>query len=274
MERAACKFSVIQYMPDTVRQEVVNIGVIIHCPDRGIIQTRFLHYLQKVSKIMDMRQINEFRHFRYQFNRHLKELRNELVDTRITGETITFDYLDVLSQYNFNKFIIKKPQPLLTDDPLKKLNDLFNLFVYDEDHLEKREQPFSNTIWTKFKNAGIEKYVRKEVHIPEFPIAVDFGFQNGCANLIQTIKFGDNFKENFKEGLVWRDALQAKERSQAYKDSPFYAIVKPPSNPQKSGFSLALEQFSDMDNVEVIKYGTRQFDGLIDYIKDHGHVLH
>lgn len=272
MARIACKFAIIQFMPDEIKQEVINIGVILHCPEMGMVKTRFLKNLQKLQKIVTMNQINEFRVFRNNLNKHLRSVDAQMIDTKLEL-TITFEYLDELSKLNFNKFQIKNPTPLITEDPFTKLNDLFNFYVFDEDHVERRDQPLVNTVWTKFIQAGIDNYIRKEVEIPNFPFPIDYGFQNGAANLIQTIKFTDSSKDNFKEGLLWRDALELKEKVAQFKDSPFYAVVKPPKNPQKYGYSLALEQFKDHSNVQIVEYGTNQFSGLIEHIKEHGHVL-
>ena len=273
MARLACKFAIVQYMPDDVKQELINIGIILHCPDQGIIYTRFLSQLNKVSKILTINQINEFRHFRNKMNKHVKSLKNKMIDPHLEL-SITFDYLDSLVNLNFNKFYVKRPTPLLTANPSEKLDELFNLYVYEEDYLEKREQPLVNVVWKKFKQAGIDNYIRKDVEIPNFPFPIDYGFQNGAPNLIQTIKFTDSSKDNFKEGLLWRDALILKEQEAAYKDSPFYAVVKPPADPQKHGYSLAVEQFINYNNVELVEFGSRQFDGLLHHIKEHGHALH
>jgi hypothetical protein len=274
MGRTPCKFALIQYMPDEIKQEVINIGLLIHCPEKGILKARFLKNLQKINKLVSINQINEFRHFRNKLNKHFKSLNGHMIDSVLGNASITFDYLDYISEMDFAKFTIVNPTPILTEDPLNKLNDLFNLYVFAEDYLEQREQPLVNSVWKKFQSAGVANFIQKDVEIPNFPIAVDYGFQNGCANLIQTIKFTDSSKDNFKEGILWRDALQIKENVEMYKDSPFYAVVKPPKNPQKYGYSLALEQFKDFDNVNVIQYGTRKFDGLLDYIKENGHEVH
>lgn len=272
MARIACKFAIIQYMPDELKQEIINIGVIIHSPEMGMIKARFLKNLQKLQKFITGNQLNEFRHFRNTLNRHFKHLDTQMIDSKL-DLPITFDYLDELSNQNFNKFIVKNPTPLLTEDPFEKLNDLFNLYVFDEDHIERRDQPLVNTVWRKFIQAGVDSYIKKEVEIPNFPFPIDYGFQNGAANLIQTIRFTESSKDNFKEGLLWKDALDLKEKVEQYKESPFYAVVKPPRHPEKFGYSLALEQFKDNSNVHIVEYGTRNFDGLLEHIKEHGHVL-
>ncbi|MBH0166243.1 DUF3037 domain-containing protein [Fictibacillus sp. 7GRE50] len=274
MARIACKFAVIQYMPDVIKQELINVGVVMHCPEQGILKARFLKQLQKITKIFTSVNINEYRNFKNIFNRHLKISSKELIDSKLNVPTSLIEYLDSFSEIELPKFIIKKPQPMLTENPLQKLDDLFNLYVFEEDRIDKREQPFVNTVWEKFKGAGLEKFIKKEIELPDFPITIDYGYQNGQLNLIQPIKFTDQFKDNFKEGLMWKDAIEIKNRSESYKDSPFYAVVKPPANPQKVGFSLALDQFRDYEGVEIVKYGTRQFNEFLDHIKEHGHELH
>ncbi|MGE7121781.1 DUF3037 domain-containing protein [Peribacillus sp. NPDC046944] len=273
MAGTACKFVVIQYMPDEIKQEIFNIGVILHCPEKGILKARFLKNYQKLNKLITVNQINEFRHFRNNLNRHFKSLDGHMLDSKL-DIPITFEFLDSLVYKNFNKFQIKNPTPLLAEDPYEKLDDLFNFYVFEEDYLEKRDQPLVSSVWHKFKQAGVDSFIRKDVDIPNFPFPIDYGFQNGSANLIQTIKFTDNSKDNFKEGLLWRDALLIKEKVEQYKESPFYAVVKPPTNPQKFGYSLALEQFQEYQNVEVIEFGTNKFSGLVEHIKEHGHILH
>jgi Protein of unknown function (DUF3037) len=273
MARIACKFAVIQYMPDVIKQESINIGVILHCPENGIIKARFLKQLQKITKMFNSVNINEYRNFKNVFNRHLKSTTKELIDAKLNTPVMVMDYLDKFAEANLSKFTIRKPQPLLTEDPISKLDELFNLYVYDEDNLEKREQPFVNVVWEKFKGAGLETYIKKEIELPDFPITIDYGYQNGQLNLIQPIKFSDNLKDNFKEGLMWKDAIEIKNHSEQFKSSPFIAVVKPPSNPQKVGFNLAIDQFRDLDDVEIVRYGSRQFEGLLDHIKEHGHQI-
>lgn len=273
MARIACKFAVIQFMPDEIKQEIINIGVILHCPEKGVLKTRFLKNLQKLHRIVSINQINEFRNFRNNLNKHLRALESQMLDTKL-DIAIAFDYLDSLAERDFSKFVVKFPTPLITEDPYEKLDDLFNLYVFEEDNIEKRDQPLVNTVWRKFKQAGIESYIRKDVEIPNFPFPIDYGFQNGAANFIQTIKFTDSSKDNFKEGLLWRDALLLKDQVQQYKESPFFTVIKPPKDPQKYGYSLAIEQFKDHNNVQIIEYGTHRFEGLLDHIKEHGHVLH
>jgi hypothetical protein len=260
-------------MPDEIRQEKINIGVVLHCPDKRIILTRFLNNLQKLNKFLTKNQVIEYRAFKNKLNRHFKNNRDSILDLLpdIAISPIDFDYLDKLSEVNFNKFYLFNITPLITEDPYVEINNLFNIYVHNEDQIQ-REKPLVNEVWRRFKEAGIEKYIRKDIEIPNFPVNIDYGFQNGQLNLMQTIKFTDNLKDNFKEGLMWKDAIEIKQHTEL-KKSPFYAIVKPPSDPQKYGYELAINQFKSFQYVKIIEYGTRHFNGLINHIKEYGHIL-
>lgn len=74
MARLACKFGVIKFIPSSIKQEIINIGVIMHSPKEAKVTFKLLDYDARIKNFLNEFQYAEFRAFRRVLGKHLRGL--------------------------------------------------------------------------------------------------------------------------------------------------------------------------------------------------------
>ena len=115
-------FSLVQYCPDFARQEAVNVGVVLLCPEQDFIQVRMATANHRVRDLFgdeadDYRNLNSMK-------RSLEER------IRVEAENLkTLDALQTFVQTRANRIILTNPKPVRVGNPSDDLTALFDELV-------------------------------------------------------------------------------------------------------------------------------------------------
>lgn len=124
---AECKYSLIRYVADPLKDERTNIGVIVHAPGE-----RFLGFdldLRRVRSKVTRSDKEALKHYELQ----LTAIENEDMDwdaASFEGFRVADpEFLDKLSDYLGSKVVIDSPRGCISPSPDRAVADLFQKFV-------------------------------------------------------------------------------------------------------------------------------------------------
>jgi hypothetical protein len=196
MERKAYWYSVVQYSPNYIQGEKINVGLMLHDPDKGKIIYKILdENNQKVKALLSDEVLNKT----YKVHKDTVEFYiDNLPDQAsfLDPDAYSFDFLNKLTNELPAEFILSEPTLTLTDKP----SDLFHAllakyigenFLKDVSYSQVRtvksrvREFFEEQHWIGTKIKQNAKLKPKELQNMQFQI--DFVFKNGIWNLIQTV---------------------------------------------------------------------------------------
>lgn len=273
MARLACKFGVIKFIPNSIKQEIINIGIIVHSPKEGRIAFKFLDYDTRIKHFITEFQYAEFRAFRRLLGKHLRGLNSRMFDTLIDVPLSDENYLEKLQSSLKEPFIIAKPEFIFTDNIEEQIEGLYDNLILTEEEIKTKQKPLIKQVEERLVSEGIEKYIERDIPVKNLPfnLNIEFGYRyNQVMDLIQPLSIQGSPRENYKEGMFWRDAIEKLQDDKELNTGHFIAIIKPPRNAQKLGLSELIKQFETIERVSVVNYDTRDFDRLIYTLKNHG----
>jgi|GEM_PF-6322210 len=273
MARLASKFGVIKFIPSSIKQEVINIGVILHSPKESKVTFKFLDYDTRIKNFLNDVQYAEFRAFRRLMGKHLKALNAKPYDSLVGTSLNDENYLEKLQSCLKIPFIIAKPEYIFTDSIFEQIEGLYSNLVISPEEIRTKQKPLIKQVEERLVLEGIDRYIERDIQVKNLPfnLNIDFGHRvDGTIDLIQPLSVQESPRENYKEGVFWKDAIEKLHSDQELNSGFFIAIVKPTKNAEKVGFSELVKQFENIERATVVNYGSRDFDRLIYTLKSHG----
>jgi hypothetical protein len=273
MARFTCKFGIIKYIPSSVKQEIINIGVIIHSPKEGKIAFKLLDYDSRIKNFITEFQYAEFSAFRRLMGKHLRGLNSKLFDNLTDVPLTDENYLEIFQSALKGPFIITKPEFIFTENIVEQVEGLYSNLVLSPDEIRTKQKPLIKQVEERLVSEGIDRYIERDIQVKNLPfnLNIDFGYRyDQVIDLLQPLSIQESPRENYKEGVFWKDAIQKLHSDRELNTGHFIAIIKPPKDPQRMGFSELIKQFQTIDKTSIVNYGSRDFDRLIFTLKNHG----
>lgn len=182
MEAQKGYYSLIQYCPDPSRLEVVNVGVLLFCPSLEFLGAKIARGNTKIRKAFgnqDWSLVNAQKH---------------AIKERIEIARQQFQGLEDLQEYaarRANNIVISVPRPMKVFDAAEDLENLFERLVGE------RERHIGPRVTTRLKqivfDSGVKDFLEESISVKvptiEEELVVPYGYQNGCFNLIEPVRF-------------------------------------------------------------------------------------
>ena len=196
-------FAVIRYIPSIFREEFINVGVILVCPD-----TRYQAIKALPSFDKDRSKLAAFEDTDGRFVQHaITKLKNaaddkrfdELVGNEAAPEgMLSSSGIRTLARTYHNNLRISEPRTALTTDPAALLNELYGAYVSQEEPTKKDAKVTRSKMRSEVKKvfrryelfARYPDRVREKVR-PPVPLAtqVDFAYRNGVMHYYHAVPF-------------------------------------------------------------------------------------
>jgi hypothetical protein len=220
LEREKNWYSIIQYTPDRIKGEVINIGLIIHNPESGELKYQVLDpENSKIKGISDSEVILES----YKINKEVLEC--SINDISQRNDTDLFipnkqenNFLVKLDNDLPCEFHLTDPQFSLTsssDRIFKELLDTYvgNCFFKKEQRIKRASTKiFVRNTFKEYELIG--KKIKPNVKIYPFkalkkvPFIIDFVYKNGKINLLQTVPSDEEKLTNwFSQALTITESI-------------------------------------------------------------------
>lgn len=196
MDRKQNWYSIIQFMPNNLRGEIINVGVLLHQPEDGSLKYKLLD--ERNPKIKSLLS-NDVSVSIYKVNKDVIEhyLKNVSdFDTMFEAGIYNDSFLNSLSEYLPDGFTLSEPSFALSNNPdnlFKQLmiNYIGKEFIYvDEKPAEVSTKRHLRDFFSKQNLLGTK--VKPNVNLNPIKdlkgmlYQIDFVYKNGVINLIHT----------------------------------------------------------------------------------------
>lgn len=185
MERQHCNFFLLRYVPDAVKNEFVNVGLVF-LPPTGPAELRFTHDWSRVKCLdaeadVDLLQALE------------ADLRDQLHGLNGDRDLILRRIQDSFS----NAVQPSEFKACLAESPAKEADELARLYLERQSRRGQREQStrqfLRQSMQREFERAGVWPLMRKEIPAAQYtrpgdPLKIDCGYSpNGTVKLFHAL---------------------------------------------------------------------------------------
>ncbi|PYV19781.1 MAG: hypothetical protein DMG21_00605 [Acidobacteria bacterium] len=187
-----CSLFLVQYVPDPVKGETLNIGILLHNPDEEYLGCLFTRDFRRVKQFHAQADLDLLRELQEDFEKQIDEHGDELSN-----------YLTYIQKTFSNLIQIGSPRTCLLRDPQSELADVFARYVGMLKPTEAREESrleIKQRLTSAFKRANVWDRLEKRVPAarwtqPGDPLRLDYGYRplfiegkpNGHARFIHAL---------------------------------------------------------------------------------------
>jgi hypothetical protein len=181
-ERKQCEFQLIRYVPDPIKNEFVNIGVVLRAGEQSVL--RFTRDWARV-RCLDPDADTEM----------LEALEIE-VGHRLAGETGNRPIMELLEASLSNGVQITESKGYLAETFPAGLEELMRLYVEaprkERSQRRSAREALLSTMRTRFEQAGVWRLMRKQIPAANYtepgdPLRIDCGYRNGKVKFFQAV---------------------------------------------------------------------------------------
>ena len=180
-----CSYFLVRYVPDSVRNESINIGLLLHSPEERYLGCIFTTDLRRVKRFHGQADLRLLRSLQEHFETEIDEHESDLDD-----------YLQLLQNSLSNLIQLTPPRSCFLDDPQAQIEDLFFRYVGSPSApspLEETRLRIKQRLNAAFLNAGVWERLEKRIPAsrwtrPGDPFTFDFGYKpDGVVKLIHAL---------------------------------------------------------------------------------------
>ena len=260
-----CQFFLLRYVPDVVKGEFVNLGVVLlEEGDNGFTDVRFLRDWRRVRGLDPEADIELLESYESELRRLLQSRAPQIINYR--GPMSRRDWLLAQIRDSFSGALEITPMSaVLTESPQAELGKLAQMYLESERHA-LRAQSGRRIIYTAmrdaFEHAGVwqSPAMRKDIAVAQYtrqgdPLKIDCGYRpNGGLHLFHAVSLATDV--NSAKVLAFsysemRDALHAAENA----TSDLTAITEDELDPHDEAVAFALATLQNC-NIAVARLST------------------
>lgn len=261
-------FAVCKYTPDLVRQETINVGLVIHCPNPGNEYSKFIRITNKrriasFDDEYDAEYIDMiFDSLEYEFNYF--DLDEEDFYDRFS-DINSSDFVIDRTRYYVNEIHFETPKLLKTDNAsiLKDIQDLKDTYLYYEKPKHKR-----------ISAEDVRRLIRKQYNTYKFKNYEEADVFDFSGNSIFDYKYSNTYVKAF--------TFDYKESKNLYNYMKIflYDVYKEKEKFQTSKIKIVVNNFDDSGieynnviNNEISYFVEQGIDIELQTIADYAHDL-
>lgn len=186
-ERIQCEFFLVRYVPDTVKNEFVNIGVVLR--EAGRPETAIVQFTRNWNRVrcIDPEADTEM----------LEALENEVRERLASGSAETASMMKALEESFSNLLQITEPKACLAESIPAEIDQLSRLYIEARKLREVRRTSGRQAIVTsmrrQFEAVGVWNVMRKRIQAsmytqPGDPLRIDCGYRpNGVVRMFHAV---------------------------------------------------------------------------------------
>lgn len=171
-----CSFFLVRYVPDMVRDEGLNIGLLLHSPEEDYLDCLFTDDFRRIKRFHQQADLEFLRELQPYFEEQIKEHESDLEG-----------FLKEMQESLSNLIQVTPPRPCRLQDPQGEMQDLFSRYVGKRLAgplpLDTRMR-IKQRLHGALKNAGVLDHRLFEKHIPAEqwttkgdPLKFDYGYR-------------------------------------------------------------------------------------------------
>lgn len=184
-----CQFVVLKFVPNLVRDEAVNIGVLLYDPDEGELSLRLTDNFRRVKRLHPWADVELLAGLQTDFEQRVEERIDDLTA-----------YIEKLEQTLSNSLQLTPPRACLTEDTEAEMDRLYQSYVQEPRvrgpvalAIENTRKWIHQRVYHAFKRAGLIERIEKRVPVGEFTyqgdnFRIDFGYRrNGTHGFLHAL---------------------------------------------------------------------------------------
>lgn len=262
MKRMQATYMVIRYLPDVPREEFVNVGVVLICPDAGFQDIRILDHFREGSRAKALGGDGLFvRHALTKLHNIIAQRRvDDLLGKEASPDgQLTREGMALLQEVFCNNIRFSPLRTAVTSDPAATLAQLFRDYVGDQ---QPRPEPrtVTRTLIRKRVHEVFEQFRLFSLGLKEdwrLPLltepTVDLAYKNDAWHFFQAISFAGHERAVKTAVNAYRQtARDAWESDTEVRDAQFVALIYRPS--QTTSQIRNLEEALKHDNIQLRDY--------------------
>ena len=169
-----CSFLLVQYVPDLVRGEFLNIGLFLHCPEEEYLGCLFTDDWRRVKRFHPQADLEFLREIQSDFEQQIDE----------QGENLN-RYVGYIQKAFSNLLQVAPPRACLLADPQSEIRDLFDRYVGSraaEGAKEETRLHIKQRLTSAFVHAGLWDKIEKRVRASAWshsgdPFTFDYAYR-------------------------------------------------------------------------------------------------
>ena len=259
-----CEFFLLRYVPDVVKGEFVNLGVVLlEAGENGFTDVRFLRDWRRVRGLDPEADVELLESYEAEIRRLLQSRAPEIINYR--GPMGRREWLLQQMQESFSGTLeITLMTAVLTESPQVEIGKLAQMYLESARHAE-RAQPGRRVIYNAmrvaFEQTGVwqSPYMRKEIAVAQYtrrgdPLKIDCGYKpNGVLHLFHAVSLETDI--NSAKVLAYsyseiRHGLHNVEQVM----SDLTAITEDELDPHDEGVAFALATLQQ-SNIAIARVG-------------------
>lgn len=221
MNREPYTFQVIKYSHDPTAGEVLNIGVILYCPELEFLEIKAEHKFERLSQTFAGFDGEGYRYVLRRFETLVDRLKENYSQTLIT--TKPQDINQITAEIWPDADLSIKLGPVLagvTDDPEEALSEIFERMVLSQYTKEERPRRSEEEVWAVYKKPLLQRQVASvlmptSITTPDFHIDFEHVYKNERLHVLQPLSF-----DVMRSDTVQRKAASWLGNATALQDRP------------------------------------------------------
>ena len=243
-----CEFLLLRYVPDAVKGEFVNLGVVLlEESENGFTDVRFLRDWRRVRGLDPEADIELLESYEEELRRLLQSRLPEIINYR--GPMSRRDWLLAQMQESFSGAIELTPMTaVLTESPQAELGKLAQMYLESERHA-LRAQSSRRVIYSAmrdaFEQAGVWTLMRKDIAVapytrPGDPLKIDCAYRpNGTIHLFHALSLATDVNSAKVLAYSYSDMRPKLEKAEKAA-SDLTAITEDDLDPHDEAVAFAL----------------------------------
>lgn len=183
-------YSILRFVPDPFRDEGVNLGVILLCPEHGYVDWRITTNHQRARRF-----------FKYEADPGRLRLLGRDLNQRLERERVSLlsvDYLTTFARRHRDVLQLTEPRTCAVDDPVHDLTTLYSHIVEVEDSSKPRSalnsQQVRAHVSSRLDADGLLRFMQPDIQLSANyktrPYSFSFAYQNGAPlSIIEATSF-------------------------------------------------------------------------------------
>jgi hypothetical protein len=191
-----CEFFLLRYVPDVVKGEFVNLGVVLlEEGNGGFTDVRFIRDWRRVRGLDPEADVELLESYEAEIRRLLQSHLPELINYR--GPMSRREWLLTQMQESFSGALDLTPMTaVLTESPQAELGKLAQMYLESERNAQRAQsgrRAIFNAMRDAFERTGVWRFMRTQIAVAQYtqegdPLKIDCGYRpNGVIHLFHAI---------------------------------------------------------------------------------------
>jgi len=255
-----CEFFLLRYVPDVVKQEFVNVGVVmLEESEDGFADVRFTRDWRRVRCLDPEVDVELLQSYEDELRRLLQSRAAEVINYKLPMSRREW-LLDVMQQSFSGALQLAPMQAVLTESPQGELGKLAHAYLESEHRAQQREaagrRAIYNVMRDAFEQAGVWQFMRKDIAVAQYmpgdPLKIDCGYRtDDIVHMLHAVSLATDL--NAAKILAFSyPELQAGIMSDEGAMSSMTAVIEDGLDLHDQGIAFALATLQQY-NIEVAK---------------------